>query len=391
MKSTSKTIIIVGGSFGGIKAAWDLRKRLDQHHKIILISNKRHTIFRASFPRVIFEGVDPKELTLNLKKNFLGTGILFVEATLESIEQVKDRLTTDKGNFTFDYLILATGTRHAYEELPGSKEYTVPICDAERILDSREKILGFTKGIVYAGVGGHYTPCDGPPMEILMDLDHRLRTLGVRRDAELHYITDKENLLPPGGPQIWTYLENLFRKKDIRFHLNTELRRIEKDLLHFTDGSRKRYDLCILIPPYRGIKAFQRSGLTDERGFVPIDLNTMRADNSKHRNIYAVGDCVGAAGPKQGHLALMQAQIAAAHIAWRIRKGGAVPAYLPEFKCVMDNGGGTATYLYSQFMSDGDVVIIEHGRAPYLSKIKFEKLFFDKKGNIGNLHHKMMK
>ena len=242
----------------------------------------------------------------------------------------------------------------------------------------------------FAGVGAGYTPCDGPPMEILMDLDHRLRKLGIRNKARLHYITDKENLLPPGGPKIWKYLKELFEKKEIEVHLNVELQKLDKNRLYFKDKIMD-YDLCVLVPPYRGIKALEGSGLENERGLIPVKLNTMRAEKSKNENIYAVGDCIGNPGPKQGHLALMQATIAAEHISWRINKQGSVRAYLPEFKCVMDLGGGNALYLYSQWMSDGDVVEIKEGHEPYLSKIRFEELFFGKKGNIGELHHQMMK
>jgi len=145
------------------------------------------------------------------------------------------------------------------------------------------------------------------------------------------------------------------------------------------------------VPPYRGIEALQNSGLTNERGFVPMDWNTMRADQSTHRNIYAVGDCIGNPGPKQGHLALMQATIAAEHVAWRINRKGSVRAYLPEFRCVMDQGGGHGLYLYSQYMSDGDVLEIKLGSEPYQSKIRFEQIFLEKKGDIGELHHQMVK
>jgi sulfide:quinone oxidoreductase len=149
--------------------------------------------------------------------------------------------------------------------------------------------------------------------------------------------------------------------------------------------------MCVLVPPYRGIQALQNSGLTNERGFVPVDWNTMRADQSAHRNIYAVGDGIGNPGPKQGHLALMQATVAAEHVAWRINRKGNVRAYLPEFRCVMDQGGGNGLYLYSQYMSDGDVLEIKLGSEPYQSKIRFEQIFLEKKGDIGELHHQMIK
>ena len=130
-------------------------------------------------------------------------------------------------------------------------------------------------------------------------------------------------------------------------------------------------------------------GLTNDRGFVPVDWNTMRADESVHRNIYSVGDCIGNPGPKQGHLALMQATIAAEHIAWRINQKGSVRAYLPEFRCVMDQGGGNGLYLYSQYMSDGDVLKIELGSKPYESKIRFEQIFLEKRGDIGELNSQL--
>lgn len=307
------------------------------------------------------------------------------------VDQANDKITGDKGIYGFDYLILATGARHAYELLPGSYEFAKSVCDPDRILETREAVLAFKAGAFFAGVGAGYTPCDGPPMEMLMDLDHRLRKLGIRHKARLHYITDKENLLPPGGPKIWKYLEDLFKQRGIIYDLNTELIRLDSKNLYFQDGKTMPYDLCLLIPPYRGIKALEDSGLRNEKGFIPSDWNTMRAENSIHRNIYAIGDCIGNPGPKQGHLALMQATIAAEHIAWRINKKGNVRAYLPEFKCVMDQGGGKALYLYSQWMSDGDIVEIKESHEAYLSKIRFEEIFFEKRGDIGELHHQMMK
>jgi sulfide:quinone oxidoreductase len=387
----TKTIIIVGGSFAGIKAAWDLRHLLDNKHRILLLSDQPRTTFRASFPRVLFENLDLEKITMNLAENFKDTGIEFICDTLVSVDQEHDEIVCQSGRRHFDYLILATGARHAYEVLPGSREFAYSVCDPGRILETREALLKFTSGEVFAGVGAGYTPCDGPPMEVLLDFEYHLRTMGIRDKTRLHLISDKECLLPPGGPVIWQYLEDLFKKRGITVHLEFGLVRLDGKTLYFNDGTTLPYDLCILVPPYRGIKALDNSGLTNERGFVPMDWNTMRADQSIHRNIYAIGDCIGNPGPKQGHLALMQATVAAEHVAWRINRGGAVRAYLPEFRCVMDQGGGEGLYLYSQYMSDGDVLEIELGAEPYASKIRFEELFMEKRGDIGELHHQMIK
>jgi sulfide:quinone oxidoreductase len=384
-------VVIVGGSFAGVKAAWDLRLKIPRRHRIILVSDKPKTIIRASFPRVVFEDVPLEALAFDLVKNFKGTGIEFIPARLMHVDQANDQIVTTEGNFRFDFLVLATGARHAYELLPGGYEYAKSICDPSRILETKKAILDFREGACYAGAAAGFTPCDGPPLEMIMGLDYRLRRLGAREKASLNFLTDKDNLLPPGGPTTWAYLQELFKRRQIEAHLKVELEKLDREFLHFRDGSRKPYDLALLIPPYRGVKELEDSGLTDERGFIPVLSTTMRARNSKHYNIYAAGDAAAIPGPKQGHLALMQAGVAAAHIAWRINRKGQVPSYLPEFKCVMYLGGGKGLYMYSQWLADGDVEEVKAGRQQELSKIKFEKLFFARRGNIGELHRKMMK
>jgi hypothetical protein len=54
-------------------------------------------------------------------------------------------------------------------------------------------------------------------------------------------------------------------------------------------------------------------------------------------------------------------------------------------------GGGESLYLYSQWMSDGDVEEAKASRRAELSKIRFEKTFPAQRGDIGELHMKMMK
>ena len=391
MTTRSVETIVVGGSFAGIKTAWDLRNKLPRRHRITVISDKPKTIFRPSFPRVIFNDIAVEDLTVDLAKNFKSSGIEFICDRIVGVDQDNDQLVTSGGKYKFDYLVLGTGARHAYELIPGFQQYAVPLCDSSRIKETKKAVLEFREGDFYAGVGTGFTPADAPPMEIILGLDHRLRKLGTREKARLSFITDKDKLLPPGGPTTWNFLDALFKKREINTFLNVDLVKLDAEYLYFEDGSKKPYNVCLLVPPYRGAKELEGSGLTDERGFIPVEMNTLRAKKSKNCNIYAVGDAATTPGPKSGHLALMQAEVAAAHIAWRINKKGVVPNYLPEFKFVMYLGGGQSLYLYSQWMSDGDVESAKVSRQAELSKIKFEKLFFSRRGNIGQLHRKMIK
>src|SRR6185295_6282464 len=100
----TKTIIIVGGSFAGIKAAWDLRHLLDDKHRILILSDKPRTTFRASFPRVVFENLDLEKITMDLAENFQGTGIEFICDPMTSLDQEKDEVVCKNQRYRFDYL-----------------------------------------------------------------------------------------------------------------------------------------------------------------------------------------------------------------------------------------------------------------------------------------------
>src|SRR5215475_15088194 len=102
--ASSKLIIIVGGSFAGIKAAWDLRHRLDASHRIHLVSDHQRTTFRASFPRVLFENLDPEKITMDLAENFKDTGIEFICDPMTGVDQQKDEITCENRSYHFDYL-----------------------------------------------------------------------------------------------------------------------------------------------------------------------------------------------------------------------------------------------------------------------------------------------
>ena len=56
-------------------------------------------------------------------------------------------------------------------------------------------------------------------------------------------------------------------------------------------------------------------GVTDDDGYINVDW-TMRVMG--HERIYAVGDCVSFAGPKMGHMAVRQAEVAATNLAAEI-------------------------------------------------------------------------
>src|SRR5690348_12322343 len=83
--------------------------------------------------------------------------------------------------------------------------------------------------------------------------------------------------------------------------------------------------------------------VTDADGYIHVD-SMMRVRG--HERIYAAGDCVSVSGPKMGHMAVRQGEIAALNLAAEI--AGQEPAceYSHEMRFVIDEAGSDGLYMH---------------------------------------------
>jgi sulfide:quinone oxidoreductase len=77
--------------------------------------------------------------------------------------------------------------------------------------------------------------------------------------------------------------------------------------------------------------------------------------------IYAVGDCTSFDGPKMGHMAVRQAEIAATNLAAEIEGRERVSRYHHEMRFVLDEIGSGSLYLHKDFSTD-DPARVRQGR-----------------------------
>jgi sulfide:quinone oxidoreductase len=105
----------------------------------------------------------------------------------------------------------------------------------------------------------------------------------------------------------------------------------------------------MLVPPFRGSSAASYLGTTNEEGYINVAL-TMRAAGLER--IYAVGDCTNFDGPKMGHMAVRQAEVAATNLAAEIEGRTVVSQYRHEMRFVIDEIGGDSLYLRKDLSTD---------------------------------------
>ena len=148
-----KSILILGGGFGGITAALDLRRGLDTEHRITLVD--RRNVFFMGLRKLwvlvgrgtLAEGSRP--LTA-LEKH----GVTVRIASVNAIDTRSRTVRLDDDTLEFDYLIVALGAEPRPDLVPGFSDAVYNLYDAAEVERLAARLPRFTSGRVHVAVLG---------------------------------------------------------------------------------------------------------------------------------------------------------------------------------------------------------------------------------------------
>ncbi|RMG00293.1 MAG: FAD-binding protein, partial [Acidobacteria bacterium] len=159
-------VIIVGGGFGGLRAA----KRLSNKQlEVILIDRKNHHTFQPLLYQVATSVLSPGEIASPIRRVLRKSKN--IEVLLDEVVDLDIKsqrvVLSDDSHLDYDYLILAAGARHSYfgkreweEVAPGLKTIEDALEIRKRILFAfesaeRQALLGENvKPVRFAVIGG---------------------------------------------------------------------------------------------------------------------------------------------------------------------------------------------------------------------------------------------
>src|ERR1017187_7992084 len=102
-----RTIVIIGGGFGGLRLSRKLSKKKD--FEITLIDRFNFHQFQPLFYQVATAGLDASNISFPLRKAFhREKNIHFRMADVKSVDTVQKKVISDVEIFPFDVLVLAT-------------------------------------------------------------------------------------------------------------------------------------------------------------------------------------------------------------------------------------------------------------------------------------------
>jgi sulfide:quinone oxidoreductase len=356
-------VLILGGGFGGVVCAERLAKRLAPEHKITLVSRDDRFIFYPALVRLAFGHAELEDISYDLREAMLDARVRFVQSEVAGIDPRERRVTLARGEvageMSYDYLVLALGRRLATERISGFFEYAHHLLTPEAAIKFGDAVQNFHHGQAVIG----YCPdarLAVPAYEAVFALARLLDEREERpRSARITLVSPEPPGDALGGPGLARALKNALAEHSIEFLPDFPIAHISPGAVSTEAAHYLNYDLLMLIPPFHGPGAMASTGLTDADGYVAVD-RTMRVRGADR--MYAVGDCVNFPGPKMGHMAVNQAEVAARNLAAEIEARPFSAEYKHEMMLVIDEGGADSLYLHKSLWDAEAEATVRKGR-----------------------------
>ena len=313
-------VVILGAGVAGHTAALHLRRMLAKQHDVVVVSPNANWnwipsniwvgVGRMSADQVVFP-LAPVYRRKGIEHHQALATTIFPEGTAEDPRPCVEVRSTTPGSagatsrIHYDYLVNATGPKLNFAATPGlgPEGHSLSVCtashDAETAEAFEQLVAALGRGerkTVVIGTGHGTCTCEGAAFEYAFNVEHELRTRGVRDAAEIVYLTNEHELgdFGVGGMSFTqqgfttsskTWTESLFRERGVRAVLGAHVQRVEPGVVHYEqlDGSEHTlaFDFAMLLPPFRGadLRAVGPDGtdLTD-RLFAPNGMMRVDAD-----------------------------------------------------------------------------------------------------------------
>jgi sulfide:quinone oxidoreductase len=339
-------VVIVGGGTGGTVLANTLAERLDTATdgvEITLFNDDPDHVYKPVWLYVPFgerEPADGRRPLTELVDDDVDIRIDRVTEVDTDAKQLQTREQTQP--VEYDYLVLATGSRLAPEEIPGLEEGGHNYYSESGATALREELLSFTEGRLVLSVIGSPHMCPAAPLEFVFMAEDWFRKRGLRDDIDITYTYPVQRV--HGNPHIaeWARPRMDDRGIEVETFFNPDEVDPDTKTVHTMEGSELSYDLLVGIPPHRGMEFIAEAGL-GESGWVAVDKHTLEAENAA--DVYALGDTATTGVPKAGSVAHYQAGVVAKRIASEIRNRPATAAYDGKTLCFIETGMDEASFV----------------------------------------------
>jgi len=408
------SIIVLGAGIGGMTAAYELRAVLGKEHGITVVGDGPRFSFTPSNPWVGVGWRKKDDVVLEVGPYLARKNIAFVDEPATEIRAAQNTLVTRSGKeLAYDYLVICTGPKLAFEEVPGMgpEKNSHSICTTPHAEATWAAYQEFVKNPGPAVIGAAPgTSCFGPAYEFATIIETDLRKRKIRDRVPITYVTPEPYVGHMGLGGVGDskgLIESEFRQRHIKWICNAKVVEVtdKEVVVHELDAKgqlaqehRIPAAFKMVMPAFKGVDAVAAvEGLCNPRGFVLIDKHQR---NPKYPNIFSAGVCVAippveptpvaTGAPKTGYMIESMVGAIAHNIRAELAGQPAEEVATWNAICLADMGDTGAAFVALPQIPPRNVTWAKVGKWVHLAKVAFEKYFMNKMktGNTDPIYEK---
>ena len=407
-------IIVMGAGLGGVACAYEMKKKVGRGHRVTLVGSNPYFEFTPSNPWLMVGWRSAPETRVELAKHLAAKDVEWFPQMVGAIDAAGSRLTlADGSTLAYDYLVIATGPKLAFDEVPGlgPTGHTQSVCThghAEQAWSEYQKFVESPGPIVVGAAAG--ASCFGPAYESAMILDTDLRRRKIRDRVPMTFVTAEPYIGHMGLGGVGDskgLMESELRQRHINWICNAKITGVEAGMMtvveHDENGAQKKehrlpFRYSMVIPAFKGVDAVAAvPELCNPRGFVVIDEHQR---SKKYPNIYSAGVCVAippveatpvpTGAPKTGYMIESMVSAICENVAADLAGRPATARGTWNAICLADFGDTGAAFVALPQIPPRNVTWANKGKWVHVAKIAFEKYFLRKvkTGSVAPIYEK---
>lgn len=301
-ETSAPRIVVIGGGFAGISFIKKLRKTKVQ---VVLFDRHNYHTFQPLLYQVSTAGLEPDSIAYPLRKIFRNNDDFhFRMADVSAVDPTNNIIETSIGNLTFDYLVIATGTRTNFFGNDNIAKYSMPMKTVPQALnirslmlqniekadittnaEERKRLLNF----VIAGAGPTGVELAGALAEFRKGiLEHDYPQL-EEEEMNVHLIEGLDRVLPPMSEEASEKAQKFLEKLGVQIHLETFISDYNGKTVTTKDGRKFESATFIWAAGVTGapVNGINGNALVEKANRYKVDKFNKIVG---FKNIFALGD-----------------------------------------------------------------------------------------------------
>jgi len=295
-------IVVVGGGFAGICF---IKRMKRTNVQIVLFDRHNYHTFQPLLYQVSTAALEPDSIAYPLRKIFRkNKDFHFRLAEVEHIDTQNNEVQTSIGNLSFDYLILATGTRTNFFNNKNIQDNSMPMKTIPQALNIRSLILQNIEkaditedplerkrllNFVIAGAGPTGVELAGALAEFRKGILENDYPALREEDMQVHLLEGGDRVLPTMSQTASKKAQRFLEKLGVIIHLNAYVSDYDGSRVTVNDGSYLETETFIWAAGVTGAPVLGIDGesLMDKMNRYKVDTFNRIVG---YEHIFALGD-----------------------------------------------------------------------------------------------------